>query len=248
MTAGMGMSYLAMRDPSQEEDKMVEFKTASEVATETPGSADPASATRLIRMSGLALLVGSVVWFLAETAWGLFVLGPDDPSEYPQPLATILWIFVLVGLVSILIGVPGLQLVQAGRSTPLGAIGFVTLVAGLVLMAGLAYFGAFLQAPVADLIVDAEGAGLTVEEPAMVMVGYLAAYGLHFVGWLLFGISALRARVLPRWPVALAMAGSLLMVVIGLPLVAAAGVVWLGVSLVRFGRNRDQMRTIEVAR
>lgn len=225
---------------------MVEVETANELETTTPDSAYQVSAIRLIRMSGFTLLVGGVIWFLAETAWGLFVLGSDDPSEYPQPLATILWIFVLVGLISILVGVPGLHFVQAGRTAALSQIGFVTLFVGLVLMAGLAYFGAFMQAPVAGLIADAEGAGLSVEEPAIVMVGYLAAYGLHFVGWLLFGVAALRARVLPRWPVLLAMVGSFLMVVIGLPLLTAVGAVWLGGWLVRLEQNRDQTRAIGV--
>lgn len=218
---------------------MVKSETANDSAHPASETAHRVSTTPSIRASGAALLFGGVVWFLAESAWGVFVLGAGEPSDYPQPLATILWIFVLVGLISMLVGVPGLHLIQAERSTWLGHVGFVTLVAGLVLMSGLAYFGAFMQAPVAELMVDAEGAGLSVEEPAIVMVGYFAAYGLHCLGWLLFGFAALGARVMPRWPVVLAMVGSLLMVVTGLPLLTAAGVLWLGGSLVRFARNRD---------
>lgn len=225
---------------------MVEYKAASETNTQGPGLIEPVSPGRFIHLSGLMLLVGGVLWFVAETVWGLFVLDAGDPSEYPQPLASILWVVVLVGLISILIGLPGLSVFQAGRTATLGVIGFVTLFAGLVLMAGLAYYGAFLQEAVAGLIVEAEAAGLSVEEPVSAMVGYLAAYGLHFIGWMLFGIAALRARVLPRWPVVLAMVGSLLMMVIGLPLLAAAGVVWLGLVLVRFGRSRTPLPGSEV--
>jgi len=220
---------------------MMESKAARETDTKNRAAAgEPVSQGRFIPLTGFMLLAGGVLWFLAETAWGIFVLGAGDPSEYPQPLASILWFVVLVALISMLVGLPGLHVYQAGRNGLSGVIGLVTLSAGLVLIAGLAYFGAFLQEGVAELIVEAEAAGLSVEEPASAMIGYLAAYGLHLIGWVVFGIAALRARVLPRWPVVLAMVGSLLMVIIGLPLLTAAGVIWLGLALVRMERSRTR--------
>jgi hypothetical protein len=224
---------------------MVNSVPGMETDTYERPSEEPVSQRRFIRLSGFMLLVGGVLWFLAETGWGLFVLDAGDPSEYPQPLASILWVVVLVALISMLVGVPGLHVYQASRNSTLGVIGLIVLSAGLVLMAGLAYFGAFLQEAVAGLIVEAEEAGLSVEEPASATIGYVAAYGLHFIGWVVFGIAALRARVLPRWAVVLAMVGSLAMVIVGLPLLTAAGVVWLGLVLVRIERSRSQHSVTE---
>jgi hypothetical protein len=90
------------------------------------------------------------------------------------------------------------------------------------------------------------------EEPVMALVGYLAAYLRHLLGWLLFGIAALRAQILPRWPVVLAMVGPLLLfagsavlseappvLLVPLPLLGAVGVAWLGLALVGLEREGE---------
>jgi hypothetical protein len=187
---------------------------------------------------------------LGETSWGLFV-GATPPAEYPQPTATILWLVLLAAFTCILLGLPGLHAAQAGKTTTFGLIAFLVLFVGEALMVGLANFGAFYQAGVAGLVVDVEAAGMAVEEPTMAIVGYLAAYLLHTLGWLMFGIAALRARVLPRWPVVVAMVGPLVMLVaaislegaapallIPLPVAWAVGVASLGVALSRSGSSR----------
>lgn len=222
------------------------------VDTESPPSANPVSTSRLIRMGGFALFLGGVAWGLGEAVWGFLVLPSGDPSEYPQPIATILWVVVLAGFISILLGLPGLYVGQGQRVRKLGSIGFVVLFVGEALMVSLAGFGAFYQRGVAELIVEAEGVGIAVEEPTMALVGYLAAYLLHLLGWILFGIAALRARVLPRWPVVLAMVGPMLLLVgsavlstaptvllVPLPLIWAVGVAWLGLALVGLVREGE---------
>lgn len=212
------------------------------------------STSQLVRLSGVVLVFGGVLWGLGETAWGLFV-NAADPSEYPQPTATILWIVILAAFVCILLGLPGLYGAQVRRARTLGLIGFVVLFLGEVLMAGLSWSGAFLQSANADLIVEAEAAGITVAEPVMPLAGVLTAYGFHLLGWILFGVAALRARVLPRWPVLLAMVAPLLLFLVAgalsasgealpvfvapLPLVWTVGVAWLGVALARLGREGE---------
>lgn len=204
----------------------------------------PDSTRQFFRLSGFALFLGAVLWGLGETGWALLV-GASDPTQYPQPTTTILWLVVMTAFICILLGLPGLHTAQAGKTATFGLIAFLVLFVGEALMVGLANFGAFYQAAVAGLVVDAEEAGMVVEEPVMVMVGFLAAYALHILGWLLFGITALRARVLPRWPMVIAMAVPLLMfisrglegvampILIPLPLAWAVGVAWLGVALAR---------------
>ncbi|HVR77023.1 MAG TPA: hypothetical protein VMS99_01390 [Acidimicrobiia bacterium] len=226
--------------------------SGSAVNIESPPDAISVSTRQLIRMGGFALFLGGVLWGLAEAAWGFLVLPSGDPSEYPQPIATILWVVLLAGFISIMLGLPALYVGQGQRGRRLGSIGFVVLFVGEALMVSFAGFGAFYQRGVAGLIVEAEGAGIAVEEPVMAVVGYLAAYLLHLLGWLLFGIAALRAQVLPRWPVVLAMVGPLLLIVgsaslsgappvllVPLPLLGAVGVAWLGLALVGLEREGE---------
>lgn len=216
---------------------------------------------QLIRLSGLTLFLGAALWWLAETFWSVFVLSASDPSEYPQPLATILWITGLAAFICILLGLPGLYTVVSPRARTIGLIGFTVLFAGEVLVAGLWYYGAFLQRGVAELRVEAEAFGVTVEEPVMAVVGFLATYLLHILGWILLGVAALRAGVLPRWPVVLAMVGPLLgfmaraledtlgtlalgTLFAALALVWAVGIAWLGVALARLGKKDDEAATM----
>lgn len=210
------------------------------------------SPDQLIRRGGLALLLGAVLWGIGEISWGLFVLSADDPTEYPQPTATILWVVVLTGLIFIMLGLPSLYAAQARQARALGLVGFVVLFVGHVLMAGIAYFGVTVQRGVSELVVEAEDAGITLpEEPAAAGIGYLAAYGLHLLGWILLGVASLRAGVLPRWPVVLVMAVPVLFFVgnmsgaaaaLGalatvMPLLFAVGLAWLGLTLLR----RDEL-------
>lgn len=214
------------------------------------------SARQLVRLGGFALILGGVLWGVGETSWGLFVLGASDPSEYPQPTATILWLVVLVAFILILLGLPGLHAAQMRRTRTFGVAAFVVLFFGEAMMAGLANFGAFYQSGVIGLVAEAEAAGITVEEPAMAVVGWLAAYGFHILGWILFGVAALRAKVLPRWPVVLAMVVPLFMFVgsaalaaagdapsalfAPIPMIWAVGIAWLGVALIRLAREDER--------
>lgn len=205
------------------------------------------SPDQLIRRGGLALLLGAVLWGVGEISWGLFVLSAGEPAEYPQPTATILWVLVLVGLIFIMLGLPSLYAVQARQARALGLVGFVVLFVGHVLMAGIAYFGATLQHAVTELLAEAEDAGITPEEPAAAGIGYLAAYGLSLLGWILLGVASLRAGVLPRWPIVLVIVVPALFFVVNMsgaaealgapatvmPLLFAIGVAWLGLALIR---------------
>jgi hypothetical protein len=46
-----------------------------------------------------------------------------------------------------------------------------------------------------------------------VLVGFVVSFLLMGLGWLLFAVASLRARVFPRWAVVLLMVGSVLTVV-----------------------------------
>jgi hypothetical protein len=187
------------------------------------------STSILIRLGGLSVLLGGLLWGMQKIGWPLF-LGGQDPRTYPQPAATVLWVMGLVAALLVLIGLPALyarQAVQAGR---LGLIAFVLVFIGMALVTGNAYFGTFIQSGLVDLIVLAEGAGVTVQEPAAAAAGFMIALLLYLLGWIMFGLASLRARVLPRGAVSLVIAGIVLGIVF-----MATGILWLGVPAIELG-------------
>lgn len=165
------------------------------------------STSRLIRLGGLAVFLGAALWAVQRIAW-TNLIGPLEPWDYPQPTATVLWLLGLVVGVLILLGLPALYVRQAEKSGTFGLVAFTVIFVGMALVTGNAYFGAFIQDGLADLFRAAEGAGLTVEEPVMAIVDFMLAQVLQIVGWFLFGVATLRARVFPRWAAVLVMIGT----------------------------------------
>lgn len=164
------------------------------------------STMKLIRWGGMTLLLGGLLWGVQKIGWGLF-LGGQDPRDYSQPAATILWVMGLIAALLILMGLPALYMRQADKAGLFGAVAFVVVFTGMALVTGNTYFGTFIQAGLVDLINLAEGAGLTVQEPAATGIGFVVTLGLYLLGWILFGLASFKAGVLPRWAVALVMAG-----------------------------------------
>ena len=187
------------------------------------------STSNLIRWGGLAVSLGGLLWGMQKIGWQLFI-GSQDPLAYPQPAATILWVIGLIAALLILLGLPALFLRQANKAGLFGAIAFVVVFAGMALVTGNTYFGTFIQAGLVDLIIMAEGAGLTVQEPVAAAVGFVVTLGLYLLGWILFGLASLNAGVLPGWAVALVLAG----LVLGF-LFLATGFSWLGLPLTEMG-------------
>ena len=101
-----------------------------------PAEASP-SAAPLIRLGGYALLVGTILYWLGETGWFIWVRAAADPSEYPQPTATALWVVLVVAFTLILLGLPGLHAVQARRAGAYGVVSFVVLFFGTAGMLGI---------------------------------------------------------------------------------------------------------------
>ena len=164
------------------------------------------SSNNLIRWGGLVVFLGAVLWAVQKISWTLLI-GDQDPLTYPQPTATILWVLGLVAALLILLGLPALYMHQARQAGRLGLIAFVVVFIGMALVTSNAYFGTFIQPGLVDLISLAEGAGVTVQEPAEAVAGFIISMLLYLLGWLLFGLSTLRARVLPRWATVVVLLG-----------------------------------------
>lgn len=164
------------------------------------------STSKLIRWGGLVVFLGAVLWAIQKIGWTLLI-GDQDPLTYPQPTATILWVMGFIAALLILLGLPALYARQARQAGSLGLIAFVVVFIGMALVIGNTFFGVFIQAGLADLIILAEEAGVTVQEPVAAGIGLMTTLLLYTLGWLLFGLSSLKARVLPRWAAVVVLVG-----------------------------------------
>lgn len=155
------------------------------------------STTKLIRLSGLALMLGGISY-----AVHLITHPPGETAKYALYA---LWVpsHVLGGIASVLLalGLVGLYSRQMEKVGVPGLIGFILTFVGLAFTAGALIFLSSLLIPFfavrgMDSFVDPKGPLLN-SSAGLLAVG-LPALSLS-LGLLLFAIVTLRARVLPQW-------------------------------------------------
>ena len=187
----------------------------------------------LIRWGGLMFLVGGIL-----VAVGFILHPPMDVNS----MATTRWVVdhvvIILSIIFAIAGIFALYAKQVNETGPLGFIGFIPLFLGHALFFGVVYFELFVI-PL-----------LAVQAPAVLRDGLIGVGALRvvlpvtgilfFLGYLLFGIAIIRARILPLW-------GSVLLIVGSAPIafrpvlpeivsnigavVFAIGAVWLGYAL-----------------
>ena len=188
------------------------------------------SSVTLSRASGLALLLGAV----------LFIVG-NILSFAGAPL-TPLWLVMtgvwISGMVLLLLGLPGIVARQAARAGWLGFVGFLLTFLGWFLLTSF-YMGD-------DLIISSWLDALAPHVYVQWFVNPAVAVSLHVAnsllggGGVLLGMATMRARVFPRWAGLLLIAavvalgsfviGNLTSVAAGL---VALGLGWMGYTLLR---------------
>jgi hypothetical protein len=179
-------------------------------------------ASTLIRLSGLAAVVAGVVLIVVELM-ELFAVDIEHLRAASDTVAFAFWAglslltFLLLPLG--LIGIYAHQLEAAGF---LGLAGFLVAFLGTVLSAGAAWTIFFIAPKVAPLV------------PTFVEIPWFELSFLLFaLGWLLFGVATLRARVFPRAAAVLLIIGAVL-IAVPLParaLVLGVALAWLGFVL-----------------
>ena len=165
------------------------------------------SSTTLIRWSELAALLGGscLILFLLIHPFGEL----DRPELMQSPQWVLAHSFHVVGATVTLLGAVGLYRRQAQEAGRLGLIGFVLAVVGIVFFAGIGMITAYVQPALAAHTPHMiSTSGPLAKEPL-----YVLPFVLMLVSWMgdpLFGLSIMRARVLPRWASALLILGALL--------------------------------------
>ncbi len=186
------------------------------------------SSSNLIRLSGLAAVVAGLLLTIGDLL--SFATEPENLSEWAtMPSYFFVWFLYLLSGVLLLVGLVGLYAYQSEAAGILGLVGFVGAFSGTALVLGAIWAQLFV-APF--LAVQSPGA-LDTEPTGSLAAGFTLSFALLAVGWLLFRIAALRARVYPQVAVIVLIIGA----VVGfLPiplteLVLNVAVVWLGLSL-----------------
>jgi len=185
------------------------------------------SSTTLYRLSGISLLIGSVLTFIGTIP---DTVSPDSISTF-NVLGSVL---SLIGIMLIVLGVPGMYARQAERAGILGLIGSI-LTVFFVLMAG--YTGNILSAFVNPFL--AAHSLLHAPSPIGIFIFFIVGSLLGLVGGTLLGIATIRAAILPRWAGMLLIAGGVLILVgnffqpIGgiSVLIFLAALAWLGMAV-----------------
>ncbi|MBO0781456.1 MAG: hypothetical protein J2P37_21765 [Ktedonobacteraceae bacterium] len=155
------------------------------------------SSTTSYRLSGLALLIGSIlsiVYYLS----GAFVNG-NDLASITSPLIMIGSVIGFLGSALVLLGLPGIYAHQAKRAGILGLLGFlfiwyVTLFQGVI----IPFSNVTIISQMTAHIVPSSLAVATTPPPAWTPFT-LVSMGSEVLGILLLALATLRARIFPRW-------------------------------------------------
>jgi len=188
------------------------------------------SSSNLIRWSGLAALVGSVLLVVLDVAEFVLIGGQPESVAAATSALTIVRVSYIMAIALITLGLVGLYARQAEQAGSLGLIAFLVAFIGTLMVAGAQWSAAFIGpwlAEVAPELLDSEPSGVLI-------AGFMLSFALLALGWLLFGLASLRARVLPRGAAVLLMVGAALFFVI-LILELPASTLVLGVALAWMG-------------
>jgi hypothetical protein len=145
----------------------------------------------LAALAGPSALGAAVLIVIAQA-----MMVPFDPKEHvattQEPLFRIGGVIYLVGFILLMIMLVAVadRLAGAGR---FGAVAVVVAVIGTMLLGGDLWFETFAVPWLADMAPTS----LDAEPTTLLGVGALTSYATFALGWALFGLAGLRARVFP---------------------------------------------------
>jgi len=137
----------------------------------------------------------------------------------------------LTGAVLLLGGLVGLYARQSEAAGRLGLAGFLVAFLGTALLVGLFFVQAFFVPYLATRFPEVLDAG----EQGLLAVGFGLTFIVFPVGWLLFGVATLRARVYPRAAAILLVIGTVSTFVPVPTATVVLDVAWLGLHHLRTG-------------
>ena len=157
------------------------------------------SSSNLIRWSGLAAVVAGVLLLITDI---LALTRTTNTEMFTTGTYAFGSLLLMIGVVLLPLGLVGLYARQSEAAGPLGLLGFLVAFAGTVLVAGFVWTGTFI-AP-----------ALATSAPQFLNTGPPPGHSLSFlifaIGWLLFGVASLLARIYPPRAAILLIVGAVL--------------------------------------
>jgi hypothetical protein len=186
------------------------------------------SVSRLV--GPISMIAAALIVISQGVLFGLgLALGPQ-PAD--NALHSVKYVIALLALFTLLLALTGLYLRQAEAAGRLGVAGYLVAFLGTLLVAGDWWYESFVAPRIAAVAPEVMTGAIT----GSLLVGAAATFGLFALGWTLFGIATVRARVYPRPAAVLLVIGGLVGILAGstpyqVPLAIAVG--WIGYSLTR---------------
>jgi hypothetical protein len=188
------------------------------------------STSNLIRWSGLAALVGGVLFIVLDIL-DFLLYGNLPYSEAATASSfTIVQAAFIIAVALTGLGLVGFYAHQAQETGSLGLVAFVVSFLGLILAAGVvwgeAFFGAWLAGAAPQLLQSNPSGAFA--------AGIFISYFLYTFGWVLFGLASFRGGVFPRGAAVVLIVGALMFVIISLlelpfeSIVLGAALAWMG--------------------
>ncbi len=207
------------------------------------------SSSNLIRLGGLAAVVGGILFTVADLL--ILLEDPNDPIGSITSASYALSVgLALLSAVLLTGGLVGIYAARSEATGVLGLIGFALSFAGAVLVAGSTWEDVFILPALARNAPEL----LSTEPPGIVMFGEILSIGLLTLGWLVLGAAILRARAYPRAAAVLVMVGAVVQALPFLPIaigvaggvVFNVGVAWLGFVLLTGREASTEQQTSRV--
>jgi hypothetical protein len=146
----------------------------------------------LSRIAGPTALAAGILMVVAE-----LVMWPFDPSQHvattTDPVFQIGGVVYLAGFCLLLVALPAAYAWQAHAAGSLGVVGVVAAIVGTFLLGGDLWFETFAVPWLADRAPQS----LDTTPTTLLALGALTSYATFALGWALFGLASLRARVFP---------------------------------------------------
>ncbi len=182
------------------------------------------TSSNLLRWAGLVALLSGVVSVVGDLL-RIFVDVENPQTATTTPYALIFLLYLL-GAALLLLGLVGLYTSQSQETGILGLVGFLAAFLGTVLLAGALWFELFITPALATQAPE-------LAEAELGLPGFILVFLFGALGWVLFGVATLRARVYPRWAAVLLIVGGVV-AFFPIPLagiVFSVAIAWLGFIL-----------------
>jgi hypothetical protein len=202
------------------------------------------SPARLLRLAGLVCVAAGVLLVVTQLLSSVTLVMVDgDPVRHARsPLVGVNGLLTLLAVYLLLLGLVGLYARQSAASGTPGLVGFLVAFVGTMLLAGYWWWEAFAVAYAAE-----QAPALLVETPTgRLLAGRTMSFGVFALGWVLFGLASLQARVFPRDAAIVLIIGGVIglwiAVVPGAGVPLGLAVAWMGVWLLRSDRGGQAER------